>query len=256
MTELASRFDSLAALACPEGGWGYAPGQDAHLEPTCLALLALAGQRERYAAVIASGEAWLRRAPSATAPIGWDAAGTRRPGRRRWCCSRWRNWGRPRTNEIAQRRGAAGPRAAGAIETDGEDDDQRHRRHADRLALGGGNFSWVEPTAWACLALTRSGRATTRASQEGRKLLLDRVLENGGVNYGNRRIFGISLEPIPTPTSLTLLALQGQTDDRASRRSLDYLRKHALHVGGPRAPGLGRPRPGRLSPTGRAPATP
>jgi hypothetical protein len=48
-------LDRLAALAHPDGGWGYQPGQPAHLEPTCLALLALAGDRERYASVIQGG---------------------------------------------------------------------------------------------------------------------------------------------------------------------------------------------------------
>src|ERR1700730_10837896 len=31
----------LIELAHPSGGWGYATGQEPHLEPTCLALLAL-----------------------------------------------------------------------------------------------------------------------------------------------------------------------------------------------------------------------
>ena len=41
----------LAELACPEGGWGYAPGQQPHMEPTCVALLAL-GHRPEHAATI------------------------------------------------------------------------------------------------------------------------------------------------------------------------------------------------------------
>src|SRR4029077_13861087 len=61
---------------------------------------------------------------------------------------------------------------------------------------------------------------------EGQKLLLDRVLETGGVNYGNRRIFGITLEPIPTPTSVALLALQGRDDERIVR-SVEYLLRHS-----------------------------
>src|SRR5262245_38161587 len=49
----------LADLACPDGGWGYAPGQQPHLEPTCLALLALARDPERYRPLIDKGQAWL-----------------------------------------------------------------------------------------------------------------------------------------------------------------------------------------------------
>src|SRR5262245_32941943 len=50
--------ERLAELAHEAGGWGYALGQAAHLEPTCLALLALSDQRDRFAAVID----WGRRA--------------------------------------------------------------------------------------------------------------------------------------------------------------------------------------------------
>ena len=42
--------------------------------------------------------------------------------------------------------------------------------------------------------------------REGLELLLDRALDEGGVNYGNRRIFGVSLEAIPGPTAVMLLA--------------------------------------------------
>src|SRR5215472_8388119 len=45
-------LDSLASLAHPDGGWGYAPGQSAHLEPTCLGLLALSLDAERFAPLL------------------------------------------------------------------------------------------------------------------------------------------------------------------------------------------------------------
>ena len=60
MRETIDHLEALAAQACPGGGWGYAPDQDAHLEPTCLALLALAAERERFRTVLDAGLAWLR----------------------------------------------------------------------------------------------------------------------------------------------------------------------------------------------------
>src|SRR5438067_12747291 len=45
-------LDRLAALAVSEGGWGYQPGQPAHLEPTCLAMIALGADSLRYQAVL------------------------------------------------------------------------------------------------------------------------------------------------------------------------------------------------------------
>src|SRR5688500_8170584 len=55
MPDLTSILDRLVGLASADGGWGYQPGQPAHLEPTCLAVLALAGQPERYGPHIEAG---------------------------------------------------------------------------------------------------------------------------------------------------------------------------------------------------------
>src|SRR5436305_1397892 len=38
---MSSPLEPLVALAHADGGWGYVADQPAHLEPTCLALLAL-----------------------------------------------------------------------------------------------------------------------------------------------------------------------------------------------------------------------
>jgi uncharacterized protein (DUF362 family) len=90
-----------------------------------------------------------------------------------------------------------------------------------------GNFSWVEPTAWACLALRRIGQGDHPRVCEGLKLLLDRSLPEGGCNYGNRRILGRALDPIPAPTALMLLALQGRTDEPRIAAAVRYLRTKA-----------------------------
>ena len=45
---MAYPLDSLASLARPDGGWGYVADQPAHLEPTCLALLALRPEAEQF----------------------------------------------------------------------------------------------------------------------------------------------------------------------------------------------------------------
>src|SRR5262245_17216029 len=55
-------LDALAAQEHPEGGWGYVPGQAAHLEPTCLGLLALSLEAARFEKPIARGLDILKRA--------------------------------------------------------------------------------------------------------------------------------------------------------------------------------------------------
>ena len=55
MSDPATIMENLAKLAHPQGGWGYAPGQPSHLEPTCLALLALAPGKDRFSEPIAAG---------------------------------------------------------------------------------------------------------------------------------------------------------------------------------------------------------
>jgi hypothetical protein len=90
-------LDRLAALANPDGGWGYAAGKASHPEPTCLALLALGAARARFASQVASGLAALEKHRQ---PDGGYLLGTaaRRPaGRPRSRCSPGSRSARPRT---------------------------------------------------------------------------------------------------------------------------------------------------------------
>jgi uncharacterized protein (DUF362 family) len=219
-------LDALAAQMRPGGGWGYAPEQPPHLEPTCLALLALSRQPQRFAAIIESGRSWLRQCAASD--------GTYRLGR-----------GRPEavwpTALVLFIQATLGDDSAAVQQTasallgrkgrKSENKDEDISDIDDNLIgwpWAEGNFSWVEPTAWACLALRRAGQGRHPRVEEGLKMLLDRALEAGGINYGNRRIFGIALEPIPGPTALMLLALQGRPEDPRIAASVEYLRRVVL----------------------------
>jgi hypothetical protein len=55
-------------------------------------------------------------------------------------------------------------------------------------------------------------------------LLVDRLLETGGCNYGNTVVFGQALRPHLEPTGLCLLALAGLDDSTGLvQKSVSYL---------------------------------
>lgn len=198
------------------------------MEPTCIALLAMAAEREKYGAVIEKGLAVLQqhalgdglyRLERGRAEAVWPTALVL------YVQSVFE------VNDL-------GKTAAALLALRGREANSKEAEEVHDIDLklvgwpwGDGNFSWVEPTAWACLALRRAGYGDHPRVEEGLKLLLDRTLPEGGVNYGNRTVFGRPLEPIPTPTSLALLALQGSGDDSRVQKSVEYLCQSASSGG-------------------------
>ncbi len=230
MVDRTSLLDALASLALPTGGWGYTPGQPAHLEPTCYSLLALASQRERYAGAIDSGTRLItecQRGDGAfVLPRGRDEAvwPTAMVLLTRVVLGHNATELQATANFLTHLAGRVVP----------ADPEMSEVTDIDLTRVGWpwacGNFAWVEPTAWACLALAKAGLENSPRVAEGRTLLLDRAFDSGGANYGNRVVLGRMTEPIPTPTALMLLALQGKTDQPRVRAALCYLRDQAIHT--------------------------
>ncbi|HEY3788561.1 MAG TPA: DUF362 domain-containing protein, partial [Urbifossiella sp.] len=226
-------LERLAALVSPDGGWGYQSGQAMHLEPTCLAVLALAGDRSKYGGFVDGG--------IKTLDANRTVDGSYRLAR-----------GRPQAvwptalvlfTEHAISPLAAAPGSPLAITAEkllviesriveADDDEMKDMKIDIDLSLHGwpwaeANFAWVEPTSWACLALRAMGRGDHPRVKEGQKLILDRAFDSGGANYGNRIVLGRSTEPIPGPTAAMLLALQGIFDQPRIDAAVGYLRFHA-----------------------------
>jgi len=84
-------------------------------------------------------------------------------------------------------------------------------------------FGWVEPTAWAVIALTMSGAADHPHAKEGRALIIDRQISGGGWNCGNRQVYNNDLLPFLDTTGLALLALVGQVPVDQYQPSLDWI---------------------------------
>jgi uncharacterized protein (DUF362 family) len=220
--------DRLAALVQPDGGWGYQVGQPAHLEPTCLAVLALAADRGKYAALIESG---LRAIETNRNPDGTYRLARGRP-QAVWPTAlvlfTEHALGQPagRLTATADRLLATESRVIVANE------EVADMKLDIDLTIPGwpwaeANFAWVEPTSWACLALRAVGRGGHPRVRDGMRLMLDRAFDSGGVNYGNRMVLGRSTEPIPGPTAVMLLALQGVTDQPRVEAAKGYLRVQA-----------------------------
>lgn len=206
MVWLTSTLDTLASQPVI----GYAPGQSPATEPTALAALALiAGGKTKLAAAaldflvtcqgsdgavgIRAGEpcpGW----PTSLAVLAWraadDAIGRRdfQPNIRRG--SDW----------ILEARGTTLPTSP----------EMGHNTQLVAWSWADKTHSWIEPTAMHVLALKRIGLGTHARVREAVKLLLDRLLPDGGCNYGNTVVLGQRLRPHVQPTGLAMLALAGE----------------------------------------------
>jgi hypothetical protein len=246
MTWLDQTLDELAALHAI----GYLPGGAAAAEPTALACLAFVAHgrldqaRKTAAALVAmqqpNGEVAVRAGeqspgwPTSLAISAWcsfeQASGRRKPpgnygavgaqNDRETDVSR-----SPFTDQIDRaiawllddaHRGQAVPRS----------DNFGHNTELIGWAYAEQTHSWVEPTAFAVLALKSVGRGSDPAAREGVAVLIDRQLPGGGLNYGNTYVLGQFIRPHLEPTGIAVLALVKETD--ASNRlakSLAWLRR-------------------------------
>lgn len=86
-----------------------------------------------------------------------------------------------------------------------------------------GTYSWIEPTSFAIIALKLEGLSEHRAVRQGVKLIMDREIESGGWNYGNKRVFDTELLPMPESTGIALCALKDEMQAQDISSSLGYL---------------------------------
>jgi uncharacterized protein (DUF362 family) len=223
--ELLSR---LASIANPDGGFGYHAGKASHPEPTCLALLAFGTAREQFAQQIANAQASLERnhqpdggyrLTDGHPEAGWPTAIALYTKLNLGATPEQLKPTIERVLSVESRVMTKGP------ETKDMESD------IDFSLVGwpwsAANFGWVEPTSWAVLALRAAGMEAHPRVQQGLKLLLDRAFDSGGANYGNRVVLGTTTEPIPGPSAILLLAVQGAVDHPRVDASVGYLRMHA-----------------------------
>lgn len=87
--------------------------------------------------------------------------------------------------------------------------------------------SWMEPTCMFVLALKAAGLAHHPRTQEGVRVVVDRLLSTGGSNFGSTVVLGQPTLPQVESTGLAMLTLAGEniTDPRIEK-SLQYLEQN------------------------------
>lgn len=70
-----------------------------------------------------------------------------------------------------------------------------------------GTHSWLEPTALALMALRHCGHSRHPRALEAAELLIDRLLPDGGANYGNTFVLRQVLRPHVLPSAMCMVAL-------------------------------------------------
>ena len=228
MTLHAPRLETFVQRMSPDGGWGYAPGLSPQLEPSCLGSArpcpwnaAIRSGNRANTPVHRAERERRRQLSSAAGPRGSDladVAGPVREGRAGWQRPEMnapRLPARPRVGRVPDQ-----PEAGELHDIDLKLSAGRGRKTTSR------GSSRPRGRAWRC---ARVGQGEPSARPGRHAMLLDRAMDDGGINYGNRRILGKMTEPIPGPTALMLLALQGQAHPRidAAVRLSDRADQHA-----------------------------
>jgi len=94
----------------------------------------------------------------------------------------------------------------------------------------GHTHSWVEPTALTLMALFAEGLRDHPVVREGVAVLKNRMLPDGGWNYGNTMVYGAQLLPMPECTGIALCAMRNELSEDEVQSSLAYLEKEYRHL--------------------------
>jgi hypothetical protein len=215
--DLAPLRDGLRAGRNADGGWGYYAGKASRLEPTCWALLALPDADPAVLAGWPAPKNLLSERKSGEVNYAFHAVALLTMA------------------ALGVNHSAGSDRLASALEHEkgialGQSTINRQNSELQGWSWSPGTFSWVEPTAWALLALRRrqaAGQGVEAARlTEAETLLIDRCCVQGGWNYGNSNMLGKELRPYVPTTAVALLALQKKPYP-AVTASLAYLQAAA-----------------------------
>jgi hypothetical protein len=229
----------LCDAARAGGGWGYSPATAPAAEPTALATIALDAIRDESAGALArSGSAWLAEQQRADGAVN-VVAGLHQAA---WTTSlavlAWRLVDfRTRGENIA--RAVDWLTRARGLTGDVRLSDGQHDASIVGWSWVENTHSWVEPTAYAVMALRVCGSPEHTRTRDGLRLLRDRAIPSGGWNYGNSQVLANMLRPFPETTGVVLSALAGLERDSMIERALTFLKHELPRIRTPLALGWG-----------------
>ena len=229
-----------------DGGWGFQRSGESRVEPTCWSLLALRNAPGRVATdTFASGRQYLLAAQLRDG--SWPAS--REETRGSWvtslACSalsaeeqcteavsaglRWLCRDFPRDSSPFR---LFVRRFFSSDSYSAHDDSLRGWGWTPRTS------SWVEPTAFALLALRDAASACMPRDASARQqlaveLLYDRMCPGGGWNCGNPMVYGVPGEPLVLSTSWALLALRDYPSHEKKSAGLAWLRNSYPQITSP-----------------------
>jgi hypothetical protein len=228
---------SVTARRLLRGGWSFAADSNqAALEPTCLALLALRATEPRDAHILTETQrrdgGWGSFAgdEQSSGLTGlalltlnmFEISGRARCGAMNWLLNHEGKEAHIPWRWIFRRR----------------DTHVRFDPQKSGWPWQSGTCSWVVPTAFATLALRqafpdRRPRRVVSRIQSGVEMLLERACPDGGWNAGNGIVYGCPISPHIDATAVALLALQGDSSPEIVRRSIAWLEDRAQFCDAP-----------------------
>ena len=230
----------LLHRANPDGGWGYSIDGPSFAEPTALSCLALAVQGIEHEAH-GRGLHWLTdgQGPDGRIPVMADDDSPAWPTGLALLA-----WASADVDEVSVFQPHIDRAVHWLLTTSGQSLPLNRDIFGHDTTLQGWSWvvdthSWVEPTAYAIMALKSQGYADHPRVREGVRLLLDRAIAGGGWNYGNTRVLANTLRPFPATTGIVLSALAGEDADPRIEASIAYLADELQEVRSPLSLGWG-----------------
>jgi squalene cyclase len=237
----------LRAAQNDDGGWGYHYESQSRIEPTCWVLCALfaAQNSSDYSLALSRARKYLLSSQEkegfwtaspemktgnwvtslACAALSHDAETKRAAlGGLAWLCKDYPMDSSPWMRFIRRLRPTANA--------------SQHNDACRGWGWTPRTSSWVEPTAFALLAMQefqpeQLPAVATQRRELAVALLYDRMCPGGGWNCGNPRVYGVDGEPLVLPTSWALIALRMFPEHEGKSLSLAWLEAEVPRIQSP-----------------------